>query len=86
MMVCLLKINAMKVNLKNPAMLGKCCFVSNCCICFQFRTYSRAEYLQTTNFSLDVGARLLEGFEDYFDIRYPMPKLGNFLNIIYRKQ
>ncbi|KAJ8315379.1 hypothetical protein KUTeg_007529 [Tegillarca granosa] len=40
-------------------------------------SYSRAEYLQTTNFSLDIGVRLLDEFEDYFGIRYPMPKLDS---------
>ncbi|XP_076118297.1 aminopeptidase N-like [Mytilus galloprovincialis] len=40
-----------------------------------FRTFARKEYIEHTNYSLWVGSRLLDEFEDYFEIEYPLPKL-----------
>ena len=39
--------------------------------------------VQQTKFALDVGARLFEFFENYFQIKYPMPKLGKYVSIYF---
>ncbi|KAK6961922.1 aminopeptidase N, partial [Biomphalaria glabrata] len=40
-----------------------------------FRTWSRPEVIATTEFSLDIGTKMFLYFEEFFDVKYPMPKL-----------
>lgn len=40
-----------------------------------FTVWARKEAITSTNYALDVGPRLLKYFEEYFGIRYPLPKL-----------
>lgn len=39
------------------------------------RVYATPENVRLTQFALDVGVRTLEFFEDYFSVKYPLPKL-----------
>ena len=40
-----------------------------------FRVWARPDYLdQTAYYALDIGPRILEFFESYFDVKYPLPK------------
>ncbi|XP_068219694.1 glutamyl aminopeptidase-like [Palaemon carinicauda] len=39
-----------------------------------FRVYSTADQLSRTNYSRDLGVHVLNYFEDYFDVKYPLPK------------
>ena len=39
-----------------------------------FRVWARPDYLDQTTYALDIGPRILEFFESYFDVKYPLPK------------
>ncbi|XP_033100895.1 aminopeptidase N-like isoform X2 [Anneissia japonica] len=39
-----------------------------------FRVWARKERINTVDYALDCGIKILEFFEDYFDIAYPLPK------------
>ncbi|XP_066980516.1 glutamyl aminopeptidase-like [Macrobrachium rosenbergii] len=39
-----------------------------------FRVYSTADQLSRTNYSRDLGVHVLNYFEDYFNVEYPLPK------------
>lgn len=41
-----------------------------------FRVYARPSQLNKTSFANDVGKRVIEYFINYFQIKYPLPKLG----------
>ncbi|KAK6012838.1 hypothetical protein OSTOST_21984, partial [Ostertagia ostertagi] len=40
----------------------------------RFRTYSRPEAINMTSYACSCGVACLEFFEDFFDIKYPLPK------------
>lgn len=40
-----------------------------------FTVWARSEAISSTSYALDVGPRLLKYFEEYFGIKYPLPKL-----------
>ncbi|XP_054161981.1 aminopeptidase N-like [Oppia nitens] len=40
-----------------------------------FRVWSRVNAIETANYSLKVGPKLLKYYEDYFNISYPLPKM-----------
>jgi aminopeptidase 2 len=42
------------------------------------RSCSRPNAINQTEFSLDVGIQIINHFEKLFDIKYPLPKLGNY--------
>ena len=46
---------------------------------FQFRVYSRKSAIAQTTYALRIGIEILEYFEDYFNITYPLPKQGEFV-------
>ncbi|XP_063887378.1 aminopeptidase N-like isoform X1 [Scylla paramamosain] len=39
-----------------------------------FRTWARETAINQTNYSLEIGSKILTFFEDYFSIPYPLPK------------
>ncbi|KAK3599710.1 hypothetical protein CHS0354_037183 [Potamilus streckersoni] len=39
-----------------------------------YGAWARPAAIQQANYSLDVGVKILEYFEDYFDVEYPLPK------------
>lgn len=39
-----------------------------------FRVYATADQMSRTNYSRDLGVHVLNYFEDYFEIEYPLPK------------
>ena len=39
-----------------------------------FRTWARPEALHQVDFASNIGPRLLDYYEEYFDIKYPLPK------------
>ena len=43
---------------------------------FQYRAWARPEAVDQTPYSLEVGIEILEFFEEYFNITYPLPKQG----------
>ncbi|GIX90473.1 hypothetical protein CDAR_74672 [Caerostris darwini] len=40
-----------------------------------FRVYSVPHLVNTTSYALEVGSKVLDYFENYFDIDYPLPKM-----------
>ena len=40
----------------------------------RFRIWARPNYLDQTDYALDIGPRILEFFESYFNVKYPLPK------------
>ncbi|KAF8765157.1 Glutamyl aminopeptidase like protein [Argiope bruennichi] len=40
-----------------------------------FRVYSAPDLVNTTDYALEVGSRVLDYFEEYFKIAYPLPKM-----------
>ena len=49
---------------------------SCCIILFQISVYAVAEKIDQTAFALDAAVKLLDFYDDYFDIPYPLPKQG----------
>ncbi len=45
---------------------------------FQLRVWARPEAVDAghLDYALDVGARILTYLEDYYNVSYPLPKLG----------
>ncbi|CAG2115722.1 unnamed protein product, partial [Medioppia subpectinata] len=41
----------------------------------KFSVWSRADAISATNYSLDVGPKMLKYFENYYNISYPLPKM-----------
>ena len=41
---------------------------------FQFRVWARREAIHQVNFALETGVAILDYFEDYFGIAFPLPK------------
>lgn len=41
----------------------------------KFQVFSRSDVLQQTRYALEIGPKILMYFEDYFNIKYPLPKL-----------
>uniref|UniRef100_A0A8D8TU53 Aminopeptidase n=1 Tax=Cacopsylla melanoneura TaxID=428564 RepID=A0A8D8TU53_9HEMI len=39
-----------------------------------FSVWSREEYIDQAKYSLSIGPKIMEYFEEYFDARYPLPK------------
>lgn len=44
----------------------------------QISIYAVPEKIDQTAFALDAAVKLLDFYEDYFDIPYPLPKQGRF--------
>lgn len=44
----------------------------------QISVYAVPEKIDQTAFALDTAVRLLDFYEDYFDIPYPLPKQGQW--------
>lgn len=40
-----------------------------------FSVWARPEALESAEYALEVGPKILSFFEDYFDIKYPLPKI-----------
>ena len=40
--------------------------------------YTVPEKIEQAEFALDAAVRLLDFYDDYFDIPYPLPKQGKF--------
>ncbi len=49
----------------------------------KFRTWSRPNAIDTTDYALDTGIKMLTYFEEYFDYAYPMEKLGSVLYLTF---
>lgn len=49
---------------------------SDCC---QISVYAVPEKIDQTAFALDAAVQLLDFYDDYFDIPYPLPKQGQYL-------
>ncbi len=43
---------------------------------FQFRVWARPDAIDQVDYALDAGVRVLEYFEQYFNIDFPLPKQG----------
>ena len=43
---------------------------------FQFRVYAPPDKIEQAKYALDVGINITLFFEEYFDLLYPLPKLG----------
>lgn len=44
--------------------------------CGQISVYAVPEKIDQAEFALDAAVRLLDFYDDYFDIPYPLPKQG----------
>lgn len=40
-----------------------------------FSVWARPEALESARYALEVGPKILRFFEEYFDIKYPLPKI-----------
>lgn len=53
-----------------------------CCshfrVFFQFRVYAAPDQINKTEYALNFGSRVLQYFENYFGIDYPLPKQGKY--------
>ena len=49
---------------------------------FQFRCYSQNEDFYRLNYSVEQGIALLKAFEGYFEIDYPLPKVGMYISSV----
>ncbi|GFW97475.1 hypothetical protein TNCV_4991511 [Trichonephila clavipes] len=45
----------------------------------KFRVYTTPDQVNLTTYALNFGSRVLEYFEKYFGIDYPLPKQGKFV-------
>ncbi|OWF45519.1 Endoplasmic reticulum aminopeptidase 1 [Mizuhopecten yessoensis] len=43
----------------------------------EFGVFSRPEYINQTSFALDTGSKMLDAFENYFNISFTLPKVDN---------
>lgn len=41
----------------------------------RFTVWSRADTIKSANYALRIGPQVLEFFEEYFGIKYPLPKV-----------
>lgn len=41
----------------------------------KFSVWARPEALESARYALEVGPKILSFFEDYFNIKYPLPKI-----------
>jgi aminopeptidase N len=41
---------------------------------FQYEVWSRPEYIDQVNFALDYGVEVIDFYEDYFKVPFPLPK------------
>lgn len=41
----------------------------------RFSVWARPNAIESARYALEVGPKILAYFEDYFDIKYPLPKL-----------
>ncbi len=53
-------------------MLHKCIYL----IWIQISVYAVPEKIDQAEFALDAAVKLLDFYDDYFDIPYPLPKQG----------
>ena len=47
------------------------------CYLFQVSVYTPPEQIQQAEFALKAAKGILEHYENFFGIKYPLPKLGN---------
>ena len=40
----------------------------------RFRIWSRKDAVEQTEYARDIGPKMLEFFESYFDVKFPLPK------------
>ena len=48
-------------------------------ISFQFTLWSRAEYIDSVDFALNISGAIMETFEQYTNIPFVLPKTGNLI-------
>lgn len=46
------------------------------CVLYQISIYAVPEKIDQTAYALDAAVKLLDFYDDYFDIPYPLPKQG----------
>lgn len=46
----------------------------------KFRVYATPEQLEKTNFAREIGKSVIEYYIKFFDITFPLPKLGTTFN------
>jgi len=51
------------------------------CLLPKISIYAVAEKWHQTHYALEAALRLLEFYEQYFNILYPLPKLGEYISI-----
>lgn len=42
-----------------------------------FRVWARSEAIEQARYTLKIGPKILEYYEDYFKIKFPLPKTDN---------
>ena len=45
-------------------------------VCFQYRAWARPESINQTRVALKAGTTIIDYYEDYFGIDFPLPKQG----------
>ena len=58
-------------------------YVLHTCLQVEVRVWSRKEAYDQTEFALEVAVTVLRYYEEFFDIPYPLPKQGLFLQCIF---
>ena len=53
---------------------------------FQFRVYAPPDKVEQTQYALDIGINITNYYEDYFQLDYPLPKLGKLEGLDQRSQ
>lgn len=43
----------------------------------KFRVWARSEAVQQARYTLDIGPKILRYYEDYFKIKFPLPKMDS---------
>ena len=43
---------------------------------FQVSVYTPPDYIESAEFALDVAVKVIDHYEKYFDVNYPLPKQG----------
>lgn len=49
----------------------------------QVSIYAAPEKWQQTHYALEVAVKMLDFYEEFFNIRYPLPKQGNFIYFFF---
>lgn len=56
------------------------------CVFYQISIYAVPEKLNQTAYALDAAVKLLDFYDDYYDIPYPLPKQGQYKYMLLRYQ